>query len=223
MPRQIQENRSLNLYEVIGAPLLALVQAEAQSAQATAEFIERLGFDRSVTSGENDLGQLRMITFRYQKPGIDGTPEVFELNIPLLSLLPIPILQVRHADFEFYIRIVDSLTEQDTTVASTGEGGQFLDPTRKQLRATLGRLPSTSTTGRTSLDANMKINVRMEQADIPMGLSRLLEVMDQSTSSTSVITAADLPPVEEGGGGSENEPVTKETPPEEPTNGEGES
>ena len=46
MARQISELQSLPFHQIIGAPLLALVQGQAQAAQATAEFIDRIGFKK---------------------------------------------------------------------------------------------------------------------------------------------------------------------------------
>ena len=35
---------SLPFYQILGAPLIALVQADAQAAQISSEFIETIGF-----------------------------------------------------------------------------------------------------------------------------------------------------------------------------------
>ena len=36
---------ALHLFQLIGAPLLAVIQAEVQAAQVSADFIKRVGFD----------------------------------------------------------------------------------------------------------------------------------------------------------------------------------
>ena len=59
----MSEINDVPLYQVIGAPLLALVQAEAQSAQATARYIQEIGFENS-TENPLEFGNLKSITFK---------------------------------------------------------------------------------------------------------------------------------------------------------------
>ena len=40
---------ALHLYQLIGAPLLAVIQGEAQAAQVSADFISRIGFEKAPT------------------------------------------------------------------------------------------------------------------------------------------------------------------------------
>ena len=44
----------------------------------------------------------------------------------------------------------------------------------------------TSTSGRRSLDMQIKMKVNVEQADIPAGLARLINLMDQSVTTTAL-------------------------------------
>jgi len=82
------------LYQIIGAPLLALVQGETQAAQATARFIQEIGFE---TSPDEPLqfGRLKTLTFRYSKISVGGTITELEVEIPVLST-HIPHPQVSH-------------------------------------------------------------------------------------------------------------------------------
>ncbi len=41
------EPTALSFYQLIGAPLYALIEAESYAADATAQFIERVGFERA--------------------------------------------------------------------------------------------------------------------------------------------------------------------------------
>ena len=47
MAVRLTDPEALHLYQLIGAPLLAVIQAEAQAAQVSADFISRIGFDRA--------------------------------------------------------------------------------------------------------------------------------------------------------------------------------
>ena len=92
---------SVPLYQIIGAPLLALVQAETQAAQATANFIQQVGF----YDDEEGISRLKVVTFRYSKTGVDGNPIEFVVEIPVLSIVPIPTISVREATIDFAVEI----------------------------------------------------------------------------------------------------------------------
>ena len=192
MARQISEMQSLPFHQIIGAPLLAIVQGQAQASQATAEFIERIGFKTktggdSETAREDDLGDLRMVTFSYQKPDADGNPVLFKVEIPLLSLVPIPAIQIRDADLEFNVKITDIQTSQSKTSLRSpeAEAGDWLSKGRVEFRAAMGKMEIATAEQRT-VDLQMKVKLRVEQADITAGLSFLFRLMDQSISSSAV-------------------------------------
>src|SRR5262245_29108466 len=111
----------LSLYQLIGAPLMAVVQAEAQAAQASADFIKEIGFERKLPSAAvadkpedtrslqegGNFRDLTMLQFKHDVRGSDGVVRTHQMNVPVLSLFPIPLLQVKDAEFDFAIRILD--------------------------------------------------------------------------------------------------------------------
>lgn len=163
--------------EILAGPMLAMIQADTIAAQASAEFIENVGFVNGTQNG--NFGQMRMITFTYQKQNIGEPAETITLKVPLLSLIPIPLLQVREAEIDFGVEIID--------MQSSG-------PAQSHLRTASGNL-SYLDGNRTAMDVilreqrdthiQMKMKVHFAQADIPSGLSRLLQVMDNSLLSTT--------------------------------------
>ena len=205
------ENIAHPLYQLLGAPLLALVQAESQAAQATAEFIQKIGFlpetkpsteEAQGTPAEEvsdieSLGNMRMAKFANQMQGPDGKLRSVNVQVPLLSLVPIPALQIKDAELEFYVRILDfSQGKAATTLGSQGKPKattdetmsptekDFLSPSRMQFRAAMGRGPSAGQHPST-MEAQIKIKINMGQADIPVGLAKLFNIMDQSVSVTN--------------------------------------
>jgi hypothetical protein len=205
-----------SLYELIGAPLAALVDAESQAARATAQFIRTVGFEQMGPAGSaegqtsetdlSDFGKLKMVTFRYDRPVAKNDSQTYKIQVPLLSLVPIPALQIKDAELEFYARIVANprvAREPEGTEASekneTEDSKEEKKPgenhklkkhiwdhtTGRDLKATIGREYSPGVTGRQrSLDMQIKVKVRMEQADVPIGLSRLFHIMEQNITST---------------------------------------
>ena len=79
---------------IIGGPLQACVEAQTNAAQATWKFIREVG----LTEGEDGEKKATYVSFLYRKNGRDAT-----LNVPLLTIVPIPYLAIRDIDIAFDI------------------------------------------------------------------------------------------------------------------------
>jgi hypothetical protein len=187
MARQISEIQSLPFYQIIGGPLLALVQGQAQASQTTVEFIERVGFlPPDETSNGNEMGRLRMVTFQYQKPGPDGAAQTFKVELPLLSLVPIPAMEVKSAEFDFSVKITDvQATETRTMLSSSTVEGDWLSSGRTEFRGTMGSVQS-QTDGLQTLDLQMKVNIKVGPPDTTSGLAHLYRMFDQAITSNAI-------------------------------------
>ena len=199
------EQTALSFYQLIGAPLYALVEAETYAAEATAQFIERVGFQRPAGEDPNrppeDFGELRKVTFYQERRGPNAEPATYKVEVPLLSILPIPALQIKDAELEFAVKIIETISggERERPEQSTGggtteekaEGGPrsklVPTPPRVDLMAQMGRSrPSGPGVQKSRLDMQVYVKIRVEQADVPAGLSRLFNLMEESISSTQV-------------------------------------
>jgi hypothetical protein len=190
---------------------MALVDAESQAAKATANFIKSMGFEPvdplGATTPEDErpenFGHLKMVTFRYQRRDAEGQPQTFKVEVPLLSLIPIPALQIKDAELEFFAKIIDypkvakaSRPAPAETQKQGGESGSGAQGDRSEkydimhlpgrdLKATFGNDASADPGGRTrKLDMQIKMKIKMEQADIPAGLGNLFNLMQQNITST---------------------------------------
>jgi hypothetical protein len=195
MARQISEIQSLPFYQIIGAPLLALVQGQAQAAQTTAEFIERVGF---VPPGEptdgNTLGSLRMVSFQYNKPGPDGTIQTFKVELPLLSLVPIPAMEVKSAEFDFAIKITDvqSMETTSSLTAPDAAAGDWLSSGRTELRGSMGRMQANAA-GEQTMDLQMNVNIKVGPPDTTAGLAHFFRLLDSAVNSSAVVERPSAP------------------------------
>lgn len=183
--------KSLQFYQLIGAPLTALVQAEAQASQVTAEFIDRIGFEPHPppaadppTEGPPPKGprRLRMLSFAYDKLDKSGRRRTYQIQIPLLSLIPIPAIQIKTAEINLTAHIRGVMRERTSTlVGDTGD--DFLSKDRLALMMGMRGGKNTSA-------LQVRVKMKVEQADIPSGLSRLLHTLDEG----SLNEPADTPP-----------------------------
>jgi len=171
-----------SLYQLLGAPMHALVDAETQAAEATAQFITQFGFEPVTPAGDGsshgsgELGKLRMASFTHQRPGPDNEPRTYKIEVPFLSLLPIPALQVKDAEFDFYLKIIDTQPQTGDKKNATQDKTQGMEPI--ELKASMGRGPSDKA-GNRSTEVHMRVKMRVEQADIPAGLAKLFNLMEE--------------------------------------------
>jgi len=181
----------LSLAQLIGAPIHALVDAEAQSAMATARFVRSVGFTGE-GEGMGDLGELQMARFSRKRRNADGTEEDLEVQIPLLSMLPIPALQIKDAELDYTVKIIqtEAMPSRRAESDQLMPGGELREPPAT-LRASFAR--DSRPGDRRSIDMLVKMKLRIEQADMPAGLAQLLALASDSGRQTP------LPPPKKNG------------------------
>jgi hypothetical protein len=199
------QTAALSLYQLLGAPLYALIEAETYAAEATADFIERVGFESAAGGTQGDgsarnLGRLRTLSFQQERRDTRGRAASYKVEVPLLSILPIPALQIREAELEFFVKIVDMVQQgqrrrsSNRETAPDAEPNQPADPAGRSPITESGRVDFKTMMGRgqtggerpsrSGLDMQVHVKIKVAQADTPAGLSRLFNLMEQSISST---------------------------------------
>ncbi len=214
-PQQGSDYGALTLYQLIGAPLKALIDAEAQAAMATARYIEKVGFDPAPQAEgvaaepfETPLGDLRTVKFKVRRPDAQGEAAESQVELPLLSMLPIPAMQIKNAELEYAVKILETrlreapreqMGERVRQSVGTGTGARQGEAEDSELDEQTGReVELTAVYGRSdevsrqrhALDMQIRMKVNVEQADLPSGLARLLNLMDATGGLTR------LPPAE---------------------------
>jgi hypothetical protein len=185
--------RALKLHELLGATMVAVIQADALAAKATLEYIETVGFVAPAEGeGEEETtagGTLRMASFRYKKRDETNAIADFVAEVPILSLVPIPALQVKDATFSFAVKIDDITKETEggnpgnpdgaTIAQPTSRLVTFLKPTATQLiaRPAAASGPRTEEVRSTH---HLEVKVTMAQADIPTGMEKIFNLLDQA-------------------------------------------
>jgi len=208
MPTGVQDLKSLPLQDILGAPISALVQAEAQASRTALDFIEQVGFVRPTDAPPGtdslDVGTLRMVEFGYTKLDAAGNPAQFVARIPLLALFPIPGLRVKLATLSFTAKITDVFSET-TSQTVTGEAGgegtsgegtgtdSFL--TRPQVGFRGSIVSSSGTQGTTTSSYDLNIKVELEQTPVSPGMAKLQAMLDVAIEdSQRVLTEAGVVP-----------------------------
>ena len=171
-----------SLGSILGAQLRSVLEAETDNAESIAEFITSVGFEKK--EGVNGLGDLRMIEFDMLRRNEQGEHVTHTIKIPLLSILPIPMLSIEQADFEFDLKIHDVVKK---------DGGQQDNIVKKPLskkivasfaRTRRKRTTDNKTTSERTLDSNMSIKVSVVQTDFPLGVEKILNLSELGIQDT---------------------------------------
>lgn len=193
MANGVNDLKSLPLSDIIGAPVSAIVQAEANAARTAIEFIEKVGFEKDPNADPNssalDVGKLRMVEFGYTKPDENGEPAEFVAKIPLLALFPIPGIRVSLAKVAFTAKITDVFTETSSEEQNGNVEGTGLFPEPQvQFRGSV--VSASSTTNTTSASYDLNIALELEQSPVSPGMAKLLNMLDVAINESKKV----LPP-----------------------------
>ena len=167
----------MSLQQLISAPLVATIDADAMSTERYMKHFMSLAFE-SYNPVDGSTGALRLISFNFTDSDASGGAEK-KVSVPLVRLVTLPLLQIKQADFDFDINIIDAVAAAPNEHFSLNRG-EVESPRGKErdeglnFRASLA--PQSGRGASSSLQANMKIHVSMQQADMPSGLSQFLQL-----------------------------------------------
>lgn len=161
MPRgaaQHNLNGALEFSRMISTPLLAVMEAQAQAAQATMDFVYQVGM-------END--KLKMVPFRIPSESAGGPAAATEVLVPKLSLLSVPNLRIEEAAVDFWAKVIGPAPPREDDLAAAPQAPPRLQLSFAHQRRTLGQ-PVTGTA------FTMRINLKIVQDELPSGIEQLL-------------------------------------------------
>lgn len=170
----------MELKDLISAPLIATIDADSISSRRYLQYLYEIAFEE-YNSKTGKVGKLRLLTFNYMS-NESGDSAIRQVTIPLLTLVPLPLLQIKEADFDFDIQVVDAFEQEKESRFSLKDSKEIVSnngsnsETGMKLRVSLASMvgDSEKTGVRQDLTANMRVKVKMQQADMPGGLSKLL-------------------------------------------------
>ena len=146
--------QSIPFGNLIGAPLEACVNAQAQAARTTYEYISEVGFD---VKSEYEW-EARTVSFTFMMEGV-----MKQITVPLLTILPLPYLQIDTVDISF---------TADVSVNSEGK-----------MMAKVSNATDSEAVKQSSLNFQSQIGIDIKASsagNMPVGIAKLLDILGNS-------------------------------------------
>ena len=194
LPVDNQESllQELDFNRILGAPLSACVNAQEEAAQATLQYLNEVVF----TQTGNDDSSLEPVTVSFY---FESAGQVHRIVMPLLLIVPVPYLQIDRVDLTFQAAVTESHMNHDTRKLSLkakysapGDSAEVSKETKAEYM------------NKRCIDINLSVT----SADMPMGISKLLEIFNNQLVEVKPDEPEVLP---------EPTPAEKPKPAEQPT------
>lgn len=169
---------------IIGGPLSACVDAQREAALTTVNFINEIGLTEK--DGQKEAVYVK---FQYRKNG-----KMAVLSIPLLTIVPIPYLAIRDINIAFKANISaasstsdsqSSSLKQDYKVGVQGGVNFGFVKASASFSANISSKKDSAATrdSKYSVEYTMDVNVSAGQDDMPAGMAKVLELLNESVDT----------------------------------------
>jgi hypothetical protein len=196
---------------MIGGPLVAVINAQAQAAMSTVNFIKEVGFKKA--AGEQDAGgdtsteDPIYVTFKYPKelspyqpaipadpgpppvaarPAVPAVYETQELQVPILTILPIPFIRVDLATIDFNAKInsveyrkTDPRLRVDASLEA--KAGCLFGSVKLKVATSFQRTTQQGNT--VNRTYSMAVHVKAVQDEMPAGMEKMLTILEGAITS----------------------------------------
>ncbi|MDD7438737.1 MAG: DUF2589 domain-containing protein [Bacteroidales bacterium] len=172
---------------IIGGPLKACIDAQAQAAQTTWEFIQQVGLQ---TDSEGNTKAINVL-FEYVQGG-----RKMMLIVPLLTIVPIPYIAINDIEINFKAQISASAsnskeysksTATDVGVkASASYRGLFVKASAEMHANFSSKKDSKATQdSKYSVEYTMDVHVKAGQDSMPAGMAKVLEILNGAVDTVN--------------------------------------
>ncbi|EJL75674.1 MULTISPECIES: DUF2589 domain-containing protein [Chryseobacterium] len=188
MANLVQELNSLDFSVYIGGPMQAAIKAQHDASLSQVNFIKEVGFVPGTTP--TDPTQLRYVDFNYKKSvPTENAAEPFAtsevtLKVPFLSMLTIPALRIDEMTIDFNAKL-NSVETQN--VASEFQGSASISAKfwKVKFNASASYKKTNSSTSTTEKTYTLGVHVKAVNDELPAGLSRILDMLEDSIVAVS--------------------------------------
>jgi len=179
-------DNTLDLYQLLSDPLTATITADYEVADRYYTILKKYAFGIDSVDEDEEEGMTKKLqTISFDFINSEGMKQTAE--IPLLTLMPLPLLHISEASFEFDVQMSVKSEAESPITKDLPTKATALSKTRMLTtlnRAALVKVSVPVTTGSESTESNtntnMKVHIKMQQSDMPIGLANILQTAADS-------------------------------------------
>ncbi len=181
-PSQVATNalQAIPFGSIIGGPMKACIEAQAMAAQTSWQFIQEVGLNTNPETGQKEAVN---VSFQFMQNG-----HMVQLNVPLLTIVPIPYIAIHDIDINFKANISassSSVSEQSSSSAldvgaeaSIGaKWGPFHMDAKMKANYSSKKDSKATQESKYSVEYTMDVAVKAGQDSMPAGLAKVLELL----------------------------------------------
>ena len=185
--------KSIPFENIIGAPLEACIRAQQSAAQSTVDFINAVGLQEvpilDAEGNETDKTKVEAIYVSFQF--IQGGRMV-QMNVPLLSIVPIPYIAINTIDINFKANITaattntaedtsseDKSSKSDHSYSHKYNGWRVKNTSSSNISAQVSSKKDSKATqeSKYSVEYTIDVAVHASQDSMPAGMAKVLEMI----------------------------------------------
>ena len=175
----INAMQAIPFSSMIGGPLNACIEAQAMAARTSWEFIKEVGLNTDEKGQKSAI----MVAFSFNRGG-----RMVQLNVPLLTIVPIPYIAINTIDINFKACISASSSTASETTEHTEAGGELgakaelnlgLFSMEANLKANYSSKKDSKATAESkySVESTIDVAVKAGQEGMPAGMAKVLELL----------------------------------------------
>ena len=193
--------KGLPMEDLIGGPLTAVCEAQANLAKSTEKYIREIGL-QEVGEGDQKELKTRQVDFHFHKPmpspdGTAITQAQVDISVPLLALVPVPALLIQDVEIEFNMEVKSSAKTKASTDADAGfKASVGFGPFSASMHGSVSS--HNETTRKSDNSAKYHVKVSAKQAETPEGLSRVLDMLRDTITPKKIEAQGTQPAIPTG-------------------------
>jgi Protein of unknown function (DUF2589) len=195
------ELSTLDFGQILGGPLVAAVNAEAQSAMVTLQYIESVGFAKNGNTskkGGDSTHQVQNVEFTYDR--VDGSTKKTEsLTVPLLAMVPIPWIRISQLSVDLNVKlqsVSQSKSDNDLTTNTVfgSQNSLFSAFSPVSFQCTITDQATSQATSSVDRTYTLDVKLLAVQDAMPAGLNKVLQIFEDAISPAATPAPAKIPP-----------------------------
>ena len=179
-PSQVATNalQAIPFGSIIGGPLKACIEAQAMAAQTSWQFIQEVGLNTDPNTGQKEAVN---VSFQFMQNG-----HIVQLNVPLLTIVPIPYIAIHDINFKANISASSSSVSEQSSSSALDVGaeasigakwGPFHMDAKMKANYSSKKDSKATQESKYSVEYTMDVAVKAGQDSMPAGLAKVLELL----------------------------------------------